>query len=177
MSIDWTEVNQRRISEKTQEIQLYCAQKKASMTERAFDLARLSFARLLDNISERYPGSSAIIESVRRGMTYQDECIARITKNQAGTLACGVVYNCIGDDLNLYPVTAEKKLYRAKVRQLGECDISIDEMALHDKYFVVSAMSRGGNFSKRTMRASSFSMVRGHWPGSIRSSDCIGVVA
>lgn len=51
MAVDWTEVNERRIGEKTQEILLYCAQKKTSMTQRAFELARLLFEGLLDNIA------------------------------------------------------------------------------------------------------------------------------
>jgi hypothetical protein len=74
--VDWTEVNERRISEKTQEIFLYCAQKKSSMTQRAFDLARLSFERLIDNIAQRNPKSSFVINSIRRGMVSQDESIA-----------------------------------------------------------------------------------------------------
>lgn len=153
MYVDWTEVNERRISEKTQEIRLYCAQKKSSMTERAFDLARLSFGRLLDNIEERNPKSSAVVGGIRKGMESQDDCIAIISEKQAGVLARGVVYNYIGDDLNLYPITAEKKLLRSKVREQKECDIPMDEMTVKDIIYVAAALTEGENFSKQTMRA------------------------
>lgn len=153
MAIDWTEVNERRISEKTQEIRLYCAQKKSSMTERAFDLARLSFERLLDNIAQRNPKLSSIIDNIRLGMVSQDDNIARCTEKQAAVLARGVVYNYIGDDLDLYPITAEKKLQQAKARKLSECNIAIDEMTVKDILYVASAITEGENFSKQTMRA------------------------
>ena len=93
MYVDWAEVNERRIGEKTQEIQLYCAQRKESMTPRAFDLARLSFERLLNNISERNPKSSSVCKTIQRSMESQDDCIAYCTENQAAVLARGVVYN------------------------------------------------------------------------------------
>ena len=153
MAVDWTEVNERRIGEKTQEILLYCAQKKVSMTQRAFDLARLSFERLLDNISQRNPKSSSIIDCIRRGIVSQDDSIAQCTEKQATVLARSVVYNFIGDDLDLYPITAEKKLLRAKVRKLSECDIAIDEMTVKDILYVASAITKGENFSKQTMRS------------------------
>lgn len=92
MAVDRAEVNERRIGEKTQEILLYCAQKKSSMTTRAFDLARLSFGRLMDNIADRNPKS--VIDSIRRGMESQNECIASCTEKQAAVL--GIVYNYIG---------------------------------------------------------------------------------
>ena len=153
MTVNWAEVNNRRISEKTQEILLYCAQKKSSMTPRAFDLARLSFVRLLDNIADRNPKSSYVINTIRQGMELQDECIASCTEEQAAVLARSVVYNYIGDDLNLYPITAEKKLLRAKVRKQTECNIPIDEMTVQDIIYVASAITDGENFSKPTMRA------------------------
>lgn len=153
MAVDWKEVNERRIGEKTQEILLYCAQKKSSMTQRAFDLARLSLERLLDNIAQRNPKSSSIVDSIRRGMVSQDDCIAKCTEKQAAVLARGVVYNYIGDDLDLYPITAEKKLLRTKVRKLSECNIAIEEMTVKDIIYVVSAITEGENFSKQTMRA------------------------
>ena len=153
MAVDWKEVNERRICEKTQEILLYCAKKKTSMTQRAFELARLSFEGLLDNIAQRNPRLSSIIDSIRGGMDSQGECIAICTEKQAASLAKGVVYNYIGDDLNLYPITAEKKLLRAKARKLSECSIDIDEMTVKDIIYVASAITEGENFSKQTMRA------------------------
>ncbi len=86
-------------------------------------------------------------------MTMQDECIAICNKKQAASLARGVVYNNIGDDLNLYPITAEKKLLRAKVRGKKECDIPIEEMTTRDIIFVAASISKGENYSKSTMRA------------------------
>lgn len=153
MSVDWKYENERRISEKTQEIRLYCDQKKSSMTPRAFDLARLSFMQLLDNIADRDRFASDIVESIRRGMDFQEDFIALITEKQAGVLARGIVYNYIGDDLNLYPVTAEKKLLRAKSRNMTVCDIPIEEMTVRDIIYVASAITEGENFSKPTMLA------------------------
>jgi hypothetical protein len=153
MAVDWKEVNERRIGEKTQEILLYCAQKKTSMTQRAFELARLSFEGLLDNIAQRNPRLSSIIDRIRSGIASQEDCIAICTEKQAASLAKGVVYNYIGDDLNLYPITAEKKLLRAKARKLSECSIDIDEMTVKDIIYVASAITEGENFSKQTMRA------------------------
>lgn len=152
MPVDWTEVNERRISEKTQEISLYCAQKRTDMTPRGFELAQLSFEKLLDNIAERNPRAASICKSIRNGMSEQSNQVAKCSRKQAECLARDVVYNCIGDDLNLYPVSAESKLNRAKVRGLQECDISKDEMTVKDTIFVVYAMANGENFSKRTMR-------------------------
>ena len=153
MPVDWTEVNKRRISEKTQEISLYCAQKRTDMTPRCFELARLSFEKLLDNIVERNPRAS-VCKSIRNSMGEWNNQVAKCSLNQAECLARDVVYNYIGDDLNLYPVSAESKLNRAKVRGLQQCDISKDEMTVKDIIFVVYAMTKGEHFSKRTMRDS-----------------------
>ena len=153
MYVNWAEVNERRIGEKTLEIRLYCAQKKQSMTPRAFDLARLSLERLLDNISDRTPKSNYAVKAVRESMITQDECIAICDEKQAASLARGVVYNYIGDDLSLYPITAEKKLLRAKVREQKECEIPIEEMTPRDIIFVAASITEGENFSKKTMRA------------------------
>ena len=153
MYVDWTEVNERRIGEKTQEIHLYCAQKKELMTERAFDLARLSLVRLMNNITERNSRSSSVCKAIQQSMDNQDDCIAYCTENQAAVLARGVVYNCIGDDLNLYPITAEKKLLRAKLRDLPACDIPKDEMTVKDFIYIASAIAEGENISTATMRS------------------------
>ena len=152
MYVDWTEVNKRRIGEKTQEIRLYCAQKRQSMTPRAFDLARLSFERLLDNIADRTPKVNYAIKAVRESMTSQDAFVAVCSEKHAAALARGVVYNFIGDDLDLYPITAEKKLLRATVMHQKECNIPIEEMTTSDIIYVVSAVTQGENFSKTTMR-------------------------
>lgn len=152
MAVNWTEVNERRIGEKTQEIRLYCAQKKDSMTPRAFDLAQLSFGRLLDNISERNPKSGNLCDAIRRKMESQDEFVAICSEKQAAVLARGIVYNYIGDDLDLYPVTAESKLSRSKVRGFSECNIPKDEMTVKDFIYVASAITEGENFTKETMR-------------------------
>ena len=151
MSVDWKAVNKRRIGEKKQEILLYCAQKKADMTDRAFDLARSSLWDLLDNIVQRDLRYAPITKELRLSMTDEETIVARCSKIQAIGLARAVVYNYIGDDLNLYPVSAEKKLDRAKVLGAMECDIPMDEMTVKDRIFVVYANTSGENFSKETM--------------------------
>lgn len=122
------------------------------MTPRGFELAQLSFEKLLDNIAERYPGMALICKSIRNGMSERNNQVAKCSMKQAECLARSVVYNCIGDDLDLYPVSAERKLNRAKVRGLQQCDIPQDEMTVKDIIFVVYAIANGENFSKRTMR-------------------------
>ena len=152
MPVNWTEVNERRIGEKMQEILLYCAQTKAEMTPRAFDLARLSFERLLDNIVDRNPRSLAIVLPIRQSLNSDNDCVAVCSKKRAENLARTIVYKYISDDLDLYPVTAEKKLTRSKVRGLKECDIPKDELTEKDMIYVVAAIVEGENFSKSTMR-------------------------
>lgn len=153
MLFNQKEVNERRISEISQEIWLYCAQKRDSMTPRAFDLARLSIERLLDNIADRNPKSLFTINNVRQGIAAQNDCVALCSEHQALVLARGIVYNYIGDDLNLYPITAEKKLIRTNLRKLNECDIPIEEMTVKDIIYITSAICEGEIVSKQTMRA------------------------
>lgn len=94
MAIDWSVINESRISEKTQEIMQYCAYKRSDMTSRSFDLARNSFECLLDNIVDRNCQYSAIPESVRKSMHVQDECVALCSEKQALSLARTIVYKC-----------------------------------------------------------------------------------
>ena len=147
MYVDWAVVNERRIGERTQEILLYSAQKIESMTTRAFVLARSSFERLLNNIAERNLRSSSVCKSILRSMDNQDDCVAYCTEKQAAVLARGVVYNYIGDDLDLYPITAERKLLRAKVRGIPACDIPRDEMTVNDLIYIASAIAEGEKMS------------------------------
>ena len=123
------------------------------MTSRSFDLARLSFSQFLDNIVERNPKSSSVINCIRKGMDSQEDCVALCSEKQASVLARSVVYNYIGDDLNFYPITAEKKLLRTKVRKQTECNIPLDEMTVEDILYVAAAITRGESISKSTMRA------------------------
>ena len=78
--------------------------------------------------------------------------VATCSKKQAESLARYIVYNFIGDDLNLHPVGAESKLNRTKVRGLQQCDIPKDEMTVRDTIFVVYAIVNGESISKRTMK-------------------------
>ena len=153
MTVNWTEVNERRIGEKQQEILLYCAQKKQVMTPRAFDLARISVDRLLDNISDRTPKADFAIRAVRESMIAQDVYIAECNEKQALAIARGIVYMCIGDDIGLYPITAEKKLSLSKARNQMECRIPIEEMTTRDKIYVASAIAKGENIARSTMIA------------------------
>ena len=150
----WTEINERRISEKTQEILRYCAQSKYEMTPRSFELARLSLEQLIDNIHDRDKrGFGLFSESFKRGIDCQDNCVALCSEKIADYLAKKIVYNYIGDDLNLYPVRAEQKLQRSKKQGLASCDIPKDEMTEQDMVYVVYAFTQGESFSKNTMIA------------------------
>lgn len=144
---------ERRISGKTIEILSYCALRKRDMTDRAFELARISLIRLLDNIIERNPDFISIPKLVRRSMEQQNECVASCSVQQAKHLAETIVYKCIGNDLNLYPVRADQKLLKSKSRGEKECYIPGDEMTVKDMIYVASAIAEGENFSKPTMQA------------------------
>lgn len=146
----WDEINDRRIEEKTQEVLSYCAQKKGTMTIRSFELARLSLEHLLDNITERDYTHAGIPKMVKESMIYQEDVVAECTLNQAASLARSIVYKAIGDDLNLYPVTAEKKLSRSKQRGEKLCNIPANEMTVKDYLFVAKSLSDGEAFTKGT---------------------------
>ena len=147
------DVKDRRISEKTQEIFLYCSKKNSSMTPRAFDLARLYFLRLLDNIADRDSYSVPVINTIRNSISSQDDCVAECTMKQAKCLAISVVTKGISDDLQLYPISAEKKISIAKLRGQKECSIPIDEMTVKDIFFVTATLAEDTIISESTMRA------------------------
>ena len=151
MSTDWTEINERRIGEKTQELLLYCSQKKEDMTSLSFDLARLSLRHLLDNLAERDPYHKGIPDTVKDSMEKQDIVVAQCSEKQAACLARTIVYKAIGDDLNLYPVTAEKKLQVAKLQGIP-CSIRREEMVMKDMLFIANAIAKGEDISKGTMK-------------------------
>lgn len=151
MPVDWNEVNERRIGEKKLELRNYCSQRKEDMTPRAFEMARISLINLLDNITDRNTNYSGIPETVKRSMDSQDNVVAICSEKQAESLARTIVYKAIGDDLNLYPVTAEQKLQRTKVRKMDVCSIPDCEMVFKDCMFVVFAVMQGANFSRETM--------------------------
>lgn len=146
----WDEINDRRIEEKTQEVLSYCAQKKGDMTIRSFELARLSLEHLLDNIMERDYTHAGIPKMVKDSMIYKEDVVAECNLNQAASLARSIVYKAIGDDLNLYPVTAEKKLSRSKQRGEELCNIPANEMTARDYLFVAKSLSDGEAFTRGT---------------------------
>ena len=153
MAVDWNEINDRRIGEKTLELKLYCSRRRDEMTPRAFELARKSLSVLLDNILERNWGFPDVPCRVGSTMTTQNEYVAICSENEAKNLARTIVYKSIGDDLNLYPITAEGKLQRSKIRGFGACSIPADEMTFKDCMYVVYAIMKGENFSPETARA------------------------
>lgn len=153
MSVDWNEVNERRISEKTQEILLYCALRKSEMTPRSFDLAKMSFGNLLNNIIDRNQKYSAIPKGMLKSLDRQDECVSECNLTQAETLAKSIVYGCVGDDLDLYPVTAERKLQRSKLRGFQACNIPEDEMTIRDRIYVIAASAKGESFTVQTLKS------------------------
>ena len=93
MSTDWTEINERRIGEKTQELLLYCSQKKEDMTSRSFDLARMSLRHLLDNIADRDPYHKGIPNTVKDSMEKQDVVVAQCSEKQAACPARILIKN------------------------------------------------------------------------------------
>ena len=153
MPVDWNEVNVRRISEKTQEIRLYCAQRWCDMTPRSFELARISLSNLLDNLMDRNKMYANIPKTIKLSMNRQRDCVAVCSEKQAACLARTVVYDCVGDDLNLYPVKAEQKLQLSKKRGESSCRISEDEVMPWDCLYIVYSLTKGENYTKDTMTA------------------------
>ena len=88
MDSHWPQINSKRIREKAQEIQLYCAQKWDHMTPRAFELARLSFERLLENIAERdkYSMAASVAEDICRGRARGTTCSAQMGTGRGGQM-------------------------------------------------------------------------------------------
>lgn len=150
MPVDWKEVNERRIDEKTQELLLYCSHGKEEMTPRAFELARISLSILLDNIAERDPIYGKVSLTVKASMDKQTKRLAICSQKQAILLARTIVYKAIGDDLKLYPITAEHKVQRSKQKGVI-CHIPKDEMTIKDFIYVARAIALGENISKQTM--------------------------
>lgn len=151
MPTNWNEINDRRIGEKKQELLIYCGTRRDSLTQKAFELARESLKPLLRNLMDRDSGYEGIPNSVWRSMEIQDEVIAKCSEKEAEAMAKTIVYKGIADDLNLYPITAEQKIQRAK-KQNHVCSIRIDEMTLKDMFFVVRAHRMGESISPTTMQ-------------------------
>lgn len=147
----WREINNRRIEEKTQELLDYCSLRKGDMTACSFELARISLSHLLDNIAERDSNHSEVPRMIKDSMDSQDEVVAKCTLNQAVILARTIIYKAIGDDLNLYPVTAAKKLSRSKQKGEPMCNIPANEMTLQDFLYVAKSLSCGESFTRGTM--------------------------
>ncbi len=146
---NWTEINERRIGEKTQEVKNYCAQRRDSMTPRAFERARISLAYLLDNLMERNPAYSGIPETVKNSMNKNIDTVAECSDEQALSLARTIVYNAVGDDIRLYPVTALQKIQKSRAR--GEqVNIPADEMTARDFLTVARAITEGVEISQET---------------------------
>lgn len=151
---NWTETNERRIGEKTQELRNYCSQRRDSMTPRAFELARISLANLLDNLMDRNPDYRGIPETVKQSMDNSEiDTVARCSDEQAQSLARTIVYKAVGDDIGLYPVTALQKIQKSRAKGEPVCDIPADEMTARDFLTVAHAIAEGVRMSPKTIQA------------------------
>ena len=121
------------------------------MTPRSFILAKISLERLLDNVIERDPNYSSFPVIVKKSIEEQDDCIALCTEKQASLIARSIVYKCIGDDLDLYPISAEQKIQKSKARGESVCTIPFDELTDEDIKYVTYASAKGENISQKTM--------------------------
>ena len=155
MSANWAEVNEKRISEKTQEILLYCNQKASLMTSRAFELARISFSQLIDNLVQRNIKLTGIAKAIKQSMESQNSCIAICSEQKADLMAKTIVYDYVGNDLNLYPVSAKQKLQRSQARKEQLCVIPLEEMTFKDCLFVIysSLYNNSIQFSRETINS------------------------
>lgn len=122
------------------------------MTPRSFELAKISMANLLDNIAERNWEFPWVARKVKESIDSQDATVAICDNNQALNLAKSVVYKKIGDNLNLYPITASQKIAKAKNDKLLECDIPSDELTDQDLVYIAYARAQGENISTRTFQ-------------------------
>jgi hypothetical protein len=154
--MDWTEINERRISEKRQEIYNYCRQRKEDMTPEAFRKAKLSLGKLLQNLSDRDRLNSGIAQTVNRSIDTENNIVARCSEKQAEALAKVVVYQGVGDDLGLYPVSGEKKVERdiAYMKRTGQKmgnSWGIDELTVKDMLYFIRQFIDGVSISTNTM--------------------------
>lgn len=154
--MDWTVINERRISEKRQEIYNYCRQRKGDMTPEAFIKAKLSLGNLLQNLSERDRYKSGVAQTVNRSIDTVTDIVATCTEDQADALAKIVVYQAVGDDLDLYPVSGEKKVERdiAYMRRTGQKmgnPWGIDELTVKDMLFFIRQHIQGVCLSTKTL--------------------------
>lgn len=152
MPVDWKEVNDRRIGEISQEIMLYCSRRASEMTPRSFELAIISMAKLLDNIAERNWKFPWVARKVKESIDSQNSIVAVCDMIQALSLAKSIVYNKIGDNLNLYPITASQKLAKAKNDKQLECDIPSDELTEQDMVYIAYARTQGESISTKTFQ-------------------------
>ncbi len=124
------------------------------MTPRSFELAKISMAKLLDNIAERNWKFPWVARKVKESIDSQNSIVAVCDKIQALSLAKSIVYNKIGDNLNLYPITASQKIAKAKNDKLLECDIPSDELTEQDMVYIAYARTQGESLSNRTFQTS-----------------------
>lgn len=124
------------------------------MTERAFVKARNSLSSLLDNLSDRDrfkdDDDKGVADSIKAGIDASGDVVAKCTMPQANALAKIAVHRGVSDDLNLYPVSAERKLGRDLVRKTIT-DYEIEELTLKDMLYFVGKHVEGREMSRYTM--------------------------
>lgn len=151
--MDYKEINERRISEKTQEVFNYCRQSHVSMTPEAFRKAKESMKRLLENVKDRDKYSLNSIKKVLESIDNQDNTVAICDSEQADKIAKVIVYQYIGDDLNLYPVSGRAKIDKDKAKN-KPTDYSINELTINDMLLFINAHTKQYcNLSNKTMPA------------------------
>lgn len=154
--MDYKEINERRISEKTQEVLNYCRQSHTSMTPEAFRKAKESMKRLLENVKDRDNYSLNSIKEVLESIGNQEDTVAICDSEKADRIAKVIVYKCIGDDLNLYPVSGKAKIDKDMVKK-QTTDYSIDELTIKDMLYFIYAHTQNNkqhyNLSTVTMPA------------------------
>lgn len=154
--MDWTEINERRISEKSQEIYNYCKQRKEDMTPMAFNKAKISLGELLQNLSDRDRFENGVAQTVKRSIDTEKDIVARCSEKQAEALAKVVVHQGVGDDLGLYPVSGKKKVERdiAYMKRTGQKmgnPWGIDELTEKDMLYFIRQHLDGVCLSTKTL--------------------------
>lgn len=147
---NWGEINERRVSEKTQEIYNYCKQSRQDMTETAFKKAKESLKILLTDVKECDRYHLQAIRSVLDSIDKRNDILAVCSTEQADRIAKVLVYQGFRDDLNLYPVRAAQKIGRDEKRGVIT-DYNVEELTSADMMYFIRAHVNGANLSRHTM--------------------------
>lgn len=126
------------------------------MTPEAFKKAKLSLGNLLKNLADRDRFAKEVAQTVDKSIDTEKDIVANCSEKQAEVFAKVVVYNAVGDDLGLYPVSGEKKVERdiAYMKRTGQKmgnPWGLDELTEKDMLYFIRQHINGVCLSTKTL--------------------------